>query len=332
MRDRKWRNNEEQKPINALRRSARFLHKNQAGAESPVTPVPARRKIRAPDFFSTPIGSSFAKNQKEGDEISRKGKRNGSESKILRKPIDGSRRSARLDSGANLSSPDLQEQSVMEKAMRRSLVCGLKSANSELDKCDGVSKNGDRKVTWLESSAKPGKGSKRSGRLDARANLSKAEEVLHLQKEYVIERKVTRSSVRGSKSVYNRANELGSEKDSEEEVRVLPKEGKAKVGVGSCKQSPENIEKRFTRSCSRIKVIQQVEEAGNLSPECRHINKNCERKVHVCKKRKRCEVEEECEIVQGWTKEQELALQRAYFTAKPTPHFWKKVAKMVMCL
>ncbi|KAL0359221.1 UNVERIFIED_CONTAM: hypothetical protein Sangu_0771500 [Sesamum angustifolium] len=329
MRDRKCRNNEEQKPINALRRSARFLHKNQAGGESPGTPVPARRKIGAPDFFSTSIGSSFAKNQKDGDGVSQKAKRKGSESKSLREPIEGSRRSARLDSRANLCSPDLQKQCVMEKAMRRSLVCGLKSANCQLHKCDRVSKNGDKKVTGLESSAKPGKGSKRSGRLDGRANVNKAEEVLHLQKEYVTERRVTRSSVRGNKFVYNQGNESGSAKDSEEGVRILSKEGKAKVGAGSCKQSPENIEKRFTRSSSQIKVIQQVEEAGNVSPECRQINKNCERKMHICEKRKRYQVEEECEIVQGWTKEQELALQRAYFTAKPTPHFWKKVAKMV---
>ncbi|KAL4378707.1 hypothetical protein GQ457_02G015740 [Hibiscus cannabinus] len=33
--------------------------------------------------------------------------------------------------------------------------------------------------------------------------------------------------------------------------------------------------------------------------------------------------------VQGWTKEQELILQRAYFSAKPTPNFWKKVSKLV---
>ncbi|CAL1381033.1 unnamed protein product [Linum trigynum] len=35
------------------------------------------------------------------------------------------------------------------------------------------------------------------------------------------------------------------------------------------------------------------------------------------------------ECVNGWTREQELALQRAYFSEKPTPHFWKKVAKLV---
>ncbi|KAK8716561.1 hypothetical protein V6N13_043867 [Hibiscus sabdariffa] len=33
--------------------------------------------------------------------------------------------------------------------------------------------------------------------------------------------------------------------------------------------------------------------------------------------------------VQGWTREQELILQRAYFSAKPTPNFWKKVSKLV---
>ncbi|GAV64643.1 hypothetical protein CFOL_v3_08161 [Cephalotus follicularis] len=33
--------------------------------------------------------------------------------------------------------------------------------------------------------------------------------------------------------------------------------------------------------------------------------------------------------IQGWTREQEVALQRAYFVAKPTPHFWKKVSKLV---
>ncbi|KAA0036365.1 uncharacterized protein E5676_scaffold255G003480 [Cucumis melo var. makuwa] len=34
-------------------------------------------------------------------------------------------------------------------------------------------------------------------------------------------------------------------------------------------------------------------------------------------------------IRQGWTKEQEVALQRAYYVAKPTPQFWKKVSKLV---
>ncbi|KAI5407734.1 uncharacterized protein LOC127084030 [Lathyrus oleraceus] len=35
------------------------------------------------------------------------------------------------------------------------------------------------------------------------------------------------------------------------------------------------------------------------------------------------------EAAEGWTKEQELALRTAYFTAKPSPDFWKKVSKLV---
>ncbi|XP_058781894.1 uncharacterized protein LOC131656153 [Vicia villosa] len=35
------------------------------------------------------------------------------------------------------------------------------------------------------------------------------------------------------------------------------------------------------------------------------------------------------EVAEGWTKEQELALRTAYFTAKPSPNFWKKVSKLV---
>ncbi|PWA97937.1 hypothetical protein CTI12_AA024690 [Artemisia annua] len=33
-------------------------------------------------------------------------------------------------------------------------------------------------------------------------------------------------------------------------------------------------------------------------------------------------------ISQSWTKDQELALERAYLEAKPTPHFWKKVSRL----
>lgn len=44
----------------------------------------------------------------------------------------------------------------------------------------------------------------------------------------------------------------------------------------------------------------------------------------------RSEVEECCSF-EGWTREQEVALRRAYLSARPSPHFWKKVSKMVFC-
>jgi hypothetical protein len=47
------------------------------------------------------------------------------------------------------------------------------------------------------------------------------------------------------------------------------------------------------------------------------------------RKRKRTD-EANKRAVHEWTKEQEMVLQRAYFTTKPTPHFWKKVSKLVI--
>lgn len=46
-------------------------------------------------------------------------------------------------------------------------------------------------------------------------------------------------------------------------------------------------------------------------------------------KRKRTQGMEENGVANGWTNEQEVALQSAYFAAKATPNFWKKVARMV---
>ncbi|XP_022775055.1 uncharacterized protein LOC111317021 [Durio zibethinus] len=51
--------------------------------------------------------------------------------------------------------------------------------------------------------------------------------------------------------------------------------------------------------------------------------------VGVKGKRKRKPDEGGDAIFQGWTREQELALQKAYFSANPTPNFWKKVSKLV---
>ncbi|KAI3523418.1 hypothetical protein L1887_01525 [Cichorium endivia] len=46
-------------------------------------------------------------------------------------------------------------------------------------------------------------------------------------------------------------------------------------------------------------------------------------------KRKRNQLEGNSGITHGWTKDQESALERAYLQAKPTPHLWKRVSKLV---
>jgi hypothetical protein len=64
------------------------------------------------------------------------------------------------------------------------------------------------------------------------------------------------------------------------------------------------------------------------------IGENEKKEAHAEKKavglkRKRNQTGENNGIVNGWTQKQEFALQRAYLATKPTPHFWKKVAKLV---
>ncbi|CAM0910579.1 unnamed protein product [Alopecurus aequalis] len=39
-------------------------------------------------------------------------------------------------------------------------------------------------------------------------------------------------------------------------------------------------------------------------------------------------VQQQCCASDDWTEEQDLTLRQAYFTARPSPHFWKKVSKM----
>ncbi|KAK6122077.1 hypothetical protein DH2020_044180 [Rehmannia glutinosa] len=364
MREINSRNNEEQKPTTTLRRSPRFLHGRQTCVEYPGTPKPAARKTRIPpDSFFTPLCSSITRTQKNGSGISKKGGKKGTDSNCLTEPSNGSRRSARLDRIANLSSLDFQEQYLSEKRVTRSSVRGSRFVNCQLNECEKNSRKGDREVTNLKYSEKSGRGSSRSARFDSRANASKKEEVVDSQKQFVIEKRMTRSSVCRSKFVNN---DFNSEKDSGKRVSVLSKEGKAKVGVDFCKESIGNFEKRVTRSTSRTKTIRSVEKTekvNNVSTDRtrklvifdeRKLNgdgelskayvskrdandcgkkrtsgdKNCERKMQIGEKRKRNQVEKECDYTQGWTEEQELALRRAYFTAKPTPHFWKKVARM----
>ncbi|XP_059665690.1 uncharacterized protein LOC132311675 [Cornus florida] len=97
---------------------------------------------------------------------------------------------------------------------------------------------------------------------------------------------------------------------------------RANVGASSCEQSAGRLRKKRTfRSSASSKVI-----VGGSERNVRDIDKG---RKEIGVKRKRNRAEEGNGNFQGWTKDQEIALQRAYFAAKPTPHFWKKVAKLV---
>ena len=96
----------------------------------------------------------------------------------------------------------------------------------------------------------------------------------------------------------------------------FPDEVRTKEGANSSKKFGGELEKRTMCSSGDSPVVID----GGKETDDKEIGV----------KRKRNEVAEGCGFVKGWSKDQELALQRAYFAAKPTPNFWKKVSKLVM--
>ncbi|VFQ75382.1 unnamed protein product [Cuscuta campestris] len=86
--------------------------------------------------------------------------------------------------------------------------------------------------------------------------------------------------------------------------------------------------RRVTRSSCQSQPAKSSLEVATEGGDNRGGNVDLEEKKRGVK-RKKSHGKDGHVIAKGWTKEQELALERAYFAAKATPHFWKKVAKMV---
>ncbi|KAJ8573643.1 hypothetical protein K7X08_010154 [Anisodus acutangulus] len=104
--------------------------------------------------------------------------------------------------------------------------------------------------------------------------------------------------------------------------------------VLSCVSTDSLVEKRnrsrIPKDDQEIRCgVSRVSECtlGEVSGCGEDENETGKKKVGL--KRKRNQGMEENGIVNGWTNEQEMALQSAYFAAKATPNFWKKVARMV---
>ena len=85
------------------------------------------------------------------------------------------------------------------------------------------------------------------------------------------------------------------------------------------------VDRKEREICVGLKAV-RVERGESERREICDRNED----VGVKRERKRKSGEGGDGIVKGWTREQKLALQRAYFSAKPSPNFWKKVSKLVI--
>lgn len=132
---------------------------------------------------------------------------------------------------------------------------------------------------------------------------------------------------------------VGSRRSERLKCKSKQQEGLSVIDL--FQQFSGNVKKRAKRTANRRNanstalvefsdkgVLSKEENAnlgGDLSEKITGKLKKIGEKKRVGGKRKRTEGKEG----QGWSKDQEMALQRAYIAAKPTPHFWKKVARLV---
>ncbi|CAI9766893.1 unnamed protein product [Fraxinus pennsylvanica] len=330
----------EKVPTTVLRISPRFLQFNQFEQENPVTPNSKSRKIRVPDSCSTTINSSLhnSSNKTEKGKVSKK--REDTDIVLKRTKIlgNGSRRYTRSDGKADV------RNNGKDGVTRRS----KEEVSKKLNDTDNLSK----RLKIL------GNGSRRYARSDGRADVKKNGEGVDLGKQYVIERRVTRSLTRENNVIID-VTDCIPKGDCSKRVRVLSDERKAKLGVNLSVQFESKTEKRIVTSPNQAAFREHIEKGSNDSTECLDKGKvkglhkqstsnfddsecdairgggdekegnGCKRKTSIHENKSRSRIEEEHSIILGWTKEQELTLQRAYFTAKPTPNFWKKVSRMV---
>ncbi|KAM7479217.1 hypothetical protein LguiA_027430 [Lonicera macranthoides] len=104
---------------------------------------------------------------------------------------------------------------------------------------------------------------------------------------------------------------------------VLSNEGRIHLGVNLSEEFTRKLRKRTTHGAG----TSSTDIEGGAEREGADIHRGNNK--HIGVKRKINQVEEGHGTVHGWTADQEMALQRAYLGTKPTPHFWKKVARLV---
>ncbi|XP_052197067.1 uncharacterized protein LOC127804272 [Diospyros lotus] len=335
-----------------LRRSPRFFSNSRPTPEDPKTPGTKSRinSVLSDSRTLGPARNCSLKNTQRRcpEKVPKKGEDSKYGSKTFEKLETGSESSARLIPGVCLQrSPRFSgkanslDKFVGEKSSNQSDREGLLNFNDAEVRTDpdkGVVAITEKRVTRSSGrangdecveKAKNNKGSrfikKASVNVSDKENLPDVERIKvccagnsgkHLGVK--LERRVTRSYGanidKSNEFIKSDFREASGEKDIlvEERAKVCPSSGKKFGG---------KLEKRLkhTDRASSLVVDGVKEKKGDIDKGIEVIGV----------KRKRSQVQAGQEIGQGWTKDQELALQRAYFAVKPTPHFWKKVAKLV---
>ncbi|XAR51445.1 hypothetical protein NMG60_11006077 [Bertholletia excelsa] len=350
----------------ALRRSPRFLPSNHSAREDPKTPVPKSKTKRVPSLDRSSIATP---RKSSAEEVPRKLRDSRSGSRYLQKLNTGSRGSATLIAGVRLRrSPRFSgNEHIPDELVKNTSPCpskfksfsGVNKAEYTINACKEVvaeiekrvtrsssRKNHDERNGFIESASvdvlqedcpkAEDEIEKRVTRSSSRKNpderngfiesasvdvleedCPKAEDIINTCKEVVakIEKRVIRSS-----SWKNSDERNGFIKGASADVSR--KEDFPKVTANSCNEFGGRVDKTATCKSGPNKG------KGSGFVDICSNDANGTKLIGVKRKREQVGINDD-DTVQGWTRDQELALQRAYYAAKPTPHFWKKVARLV---
>uniref|UniRef100_A0A7N2LYX6 Myb-like domain-containing protein n=2 Tax=Quercus lobata TaxID=97700 RepID=A0A7N2LYX6_QUELO len=296
----------------SLRRSPRFLrHKNTPEPQQPTSlrkspRLHGKRITSEPEDLKTPktnsrnnrFLSSPPESKKYPEKSSKKLSKSACGSRNLRNFSSGLRRSPRLNSCAEVfrslrRSPRFtNQQNMVDARVDCEEKVSMKTRKSDV----GNMSSGSREASKLNGSVEEVVGHRRSQRVSNQRNVVYE----HMEES-------------GSGTSLDEVDLTDDEK-SLDEVDLTDDEKADKV-VNSCEQIVRKRERRTRRS--------------SISPEAVIVEGEERMAKDIGKNRKRKRDEEDGGMTKEWTKEQELALQRAYFVAKPTPNFWKKVSKLV---
>ncbi|KAL5556667.1 hypothetical protein UlMin_038903 [Ulmus minor] len=137
---------------------------------------------------------------------------------------------------------------------------------------------------------------------------------------------IRRSSTLSKKPNHNQTRKNRGNKDKGISCNLKNKEELSDIGKI---EEGKNLQEGFVAKSERVARRKSFGPQEVMGEDGEKKDQDLVGSPEVQVRRKRKVDEDGNGAVQGWTKEQELALQRAYFEAKPTPHFWKKVSKLV---
>ncbi|XP_024967931.1 uncharacterized protein LOC112507528 [Cynara cardunculus var. scolymus] len=292
-------------PAVTLRRSPRILQIKLSDPEDPRTPKPQQqRRTRAPSS-ATPLTLTAKRN------VSPRRRSHRSKSKECLQKLDGSCKSRQSDNSKTESRRSTRLNPCAD-------ACNAENSRSS------SRRNGqlERRVTRSSCCRDVDKNAeKTSGFTGNLGNVCSSG-------EQITEEGVDIPTPLKCKSLKNKVDQYKKSCDNNsDQIEVLASDDDTYEGILSIKPvlDEELSEKGVAKSTNGIAVATAA--VVHESPmEGRYVNKM---RKNVAVKRTRNQFENMVGATHGWTKDQELALERAYLEAKPTPHFWKKVSRLV---